>query len=71
MARHLSRTKMRKPFSLYLDPETDLKLLRAKDRSGRTKSAEAQIRLLDHLLKYPDFYNSDMVEVIPNNVSEN
>ncbi|EEO2132800.1 TraY domain-containing protein, partial [Salmonella enterica] len=43
-------------------------ILKAKDRSGRSKSAEALIRLRDHLEKFPDFYNSEMAEVIPNNL---
>lgn len=57
-----------KAMSIYLDPKTDLMILKAKDRSGRSKSAEALVRLRDHLEKYPDFYNSEMVEVIPNNI---
>lgn len=58
------------PMTLYLDPDTHLRLLKAKDRSGRPKSTEAMIRLRDHLQKFPDFYNSDMVEVIPNNLNK-
>lgn len=69
----IRRQRLRGPtitMSIYLDPDTDLRLLKAKDRSGRSKSQEALLRLRDHLLKYPDFYNSEMVEVIPNNLSK-
>lgn len=45
--------------SVYLDDQTELSLLKAKLRSGRSKSAEALIRLRDHLDKYPDFYRSE------------
>lgn len=67
----IRRHRLRGPtvtMSIYLDPQTDLLMLKAKDRSGRSKSAEALVRLRDHLEKYPDFYNSEMVEVIPNNL---
>lgn len=69
----IRRQRLRGPtitMSIYLDPDTDLRLLKAKDRSGRSKSQEALLRLRDHLLKYPDFYNSEMAEVIPNNLSK-
>jgi len=58
------------PMTLYLDQDTNLRILKAKDRSGRPKSTEAMIRLRDHLQKFPDFYNSDLVEVIPNNLKK-
>lgn len=67
----IRRHRLRGPtvtMSIYLDPQTDLLILKAKDRSGRSKSAEALLRLRDHLEKYPDFYNSEMAEVIPNNI---
>lgn len=67
----IRRHRLRGPtvtMSIYLDPQTDLLILKAKDRSGRSKSAEALIRLRDHLEKFPDFYNSEMAEVIPNNL---
>lgn len=69
----IRRQRLRGPnitMSIYLDPDTDLRLLKAKDRSGRSKSQEALLRLRDHLEKYPDFYNSEMAEVIPNNLSK-
>ncbi|WP_275213611.1 TraY domain-containing protein [Citrobacter freundii] len=59
----IRRHRLRGPtvtMSIYLDPQTDLLILKAKDRSGRSKSAEALIRLRDHLEKFPDFYNSEM-----------
>ena len=70
----IRRHRLRGPtvtMSIYLDPQTDLLILKAKDRSGRSKSAEALIRLRDHLEKFPDFYNSEMAEVIPNNLVQN
>lgn len=47
----IRRHRLRGPtvtMSIYLDPQTDLLILKAKDRSGRSKSAEALIRLRDH-----------------------
>lgn len=53
------------------DDETNMKLIKAKNRSGYCKSYEVRERLRDHLDKFPDFYNTDMVEVIPNNFDSN
>lgn len=69
----IRRQRLRGPtvtMSIYLDPQTDLLLLKAKDRSGRSKSTEVLMRLRDHLQKFPDFYNSEMTEVIPNNIPD-
>lgn len=46
--------------SVYLDEDTNNRLIRAKDRSGRSKTIEVQIRLRDHLKRYPDFYNEEI-----------
>ncbi|HFW5174488.1 TPA: TraY domain-containing protein, partial [Salmonella enterica subsp. enterica serovar Birkenhead] len=35
-------------------------LLNARERSGRTKTNEALVRLQDHLSRYPDFYNEEI-----------
>ncbi|HIG6470686.1 TPA: TraY domain-containing protein [Klebsiella pneumoniae] len=43
---------------LKLDEETNRRLIKAKDRSRRSKTAEAYLRLKDHLERFPDFYNS-------------
>lgn len=53
--------------TVRFDDETNLKLINAKNRSGWCKSYEVRERLHDHLIKFPDFYNAEMVEVIPNN----
>ena len=50
---------------IRLDEESNRRLLRAKDRSGRSKSNEALLRIQDHLARFPDFYNSDLAEVMP------
>lgn len=42
-----------------LDEETNRLLINAKNRSGRSKSIEMLMRLRDHLLRFPDFYNSE------------
>ncbi|MDZ1481940.1 TraY domain-containing protein [Klebsiella pneumoniae] len=36
------------------------RLIKAKDRSRRSKTAEAYLRLKDHLERFPDFYNSEL-----------
>ncbi|ELK0463471.1 TraY domain-containing protein, partial [Shigella flexneri] len=42
----------------------------ARERSGRTKTNEALVRLQDHLQRYPDFYNEEIFrEVIEENES--
>ncbi|EBF4504169.1 conjugal transfer relaxosome protein TraY [Salmonella enterica] len=45
---------------LTLDEATNRQLLSARERSGRTKTNEALIRLQDHLNRYPDFYNEEI-----------
>ena len=46
---------------LKLDEETNRRLIKAKDRSRRSKTAEAYLRLKDHHLeRFPDFYNSEL-----------
>ncbi|HFW2981206.1 TPA: TraY domain-containing protein, partial [Salmonella enterica subsp. enterica serovar Birkenhead] len=39
---------------------TNRQLLNARERSGRTKTNEALVRLQDHLSRYPDFYNEEI-----------
>ncbi|HFZ8416105.1 TPA: conjugal transfer relaxosome protein TraY [Salmonella enterica subsp. enterica serovar Muenchen] len=46
--------------SLTLDEATNRQLLNARERSGRTKTNEALVRLQDHLSRYPDFYNEEI-----------
>ncbi|WP_206615685.1 TraY domain-containing protein [Raoultella ornithinolytica] len=38
------------------------RLIKAKDRSRRSKTSEAYLRLKDHLERFPDFYNSEITE---------
>ena len=45
---------------LTLDEETNKLLLGPRERSGRTKTNEALVRLQDHLQRYPDFYNEEI-----------
>jgi hypothetical protein len=45
---------------LKLDEETNRRLIKAKDRSRRSKTSEAYLRLKDHLERFPDFYNSEL-----------
>ncbi|MDL6551385.1 conjugal transfer relaxosome protein TraY [Escherichia coli] len=55
---------------LTLDEETNKLLLGARERSRRTKTNEALVRLQDHLQRYPDFYNEEIFrEVIEENES--
>ncbi len=42
--------------SLKVDEDTHLKLLNAKERSGRSKAGEIVVRIKDHLSRFPDFY---------------
>ncbi|WP_434671037.1 TraY domain-containing protein (plasmid) [Klebsiella sp. B345] len=44
---------------MRLDEETNRRLIKAKDSSRRSKTAEAYLRLKDHLERFPDFYNSE------------
>lgn len=50
---------------IRLDDKTNKKLLKARERSGRSKTLEALLRLQDHLSRFPDFYNSDNAEELP------
>ncbi|MBD3703654.1 TraY domain-containing protein [Klebsiella pneumoniae] len=44
-------------------------LIKAKNKSNRSKSHEVYLRLKAHLFEFPDFYSSE-VEVIRRSVSE-
>lgn len=61
------KDKKRSIVSVYLDNETNSLLTGAKNRSGRSKSIEVAMRLKDHLLRFPDFYNSNIAEELPTN----
>ncbi|HBM3279738.1 TraY domain-containing protein [Klebsiella grimontii] len=45
---------------MNLDEDTNRQLIRAKERSRRSKTSEAYLRLKDHLERFPDFYNSEL-----------
>ncbi|EFR8956749.1 TraY domain-containing protein, partial [Salmonella enterica] len=49
MRRRNAREGISRTVSVYLDEDTNNRLIRAKDRSGRSKTIEVQIRLRDHL----------------------
>ncbi len=59
-ATHDLRLEKKKNVLLKLDEETNRRLIKAKDRSRRSKTAEAYLRLKDHLERFPDFYNSEL-----------
>ncbi|EAA0562692.1 conjugal transfer protein TraY [Salmonella enterica subsp. enterica serovar Lexington] len=59
MNRRNARSAPGNKILLNLDDSTNHKLLDARERSGRTKTTEALLRLRDHLSKYPDFYNAE------------
>ncbi|MHC6572438.1 TraY domain-containing protein (plasmid) [Escherichia coli] len=61
MRRRNARGGISRTVSVYLDEDTNNRLIRAKDRSGRSKTIEVQIRLRDHLNRFPDFYNLDAI----------
>ncbi len=60
MRRRNARGGISRTVSVYLDEDTNNRLIRAKDRSGRSKTIEVQIRLRDHLKRFPDFYNEEI-----------
>ncbi|WP_058876148.1 TraY domain-containing protein, partial [Klebsiella pneumoniae] len=55
--------KRDKRLFLRFDEKTNKMLIKAKNKSGRSKTLEVYLRLKAHLLKFPDFYSSE-VEVI-------
>ena len=58
--RRNARGGISRTVSVYLDEDTNNRLIKAKDRSGRSKTIEVQIRLRDHLKRSPDFYNEEI-----------
>ena len=56
MRRMTTRPALGPCVSFKLDEDTHLKLVNAKERSGRSKAGEVVLRVKDHLLRYPDFY---------------
>ncbi|WP_440862644.1 TraY domain-containing protein [Symbiopectobacterium purcellii] len=63
-----SRSAPGKAVFVRLDDSTNERLIKAKNRSGRSKSNELTVRLKDHLERFPDFYNAELTEVIQNNL---
>ena len=55
--RRNARGGISRTVSVYLDEDTNNRLIKAKDRS---KTIEVQIRLRDHLIRFPDFYNEEI-----------
>ncbi len=60
MRRRNARGGVSRTVSVYLDEDTNNRLIKAKDRSGRSKTIEVQIRLRDHLKRFLDFYNEEI-----------
>lgn len=48
--------------SVYLDDDIHATLVSAKNRSGRTKSTEAAMRLKDHLKRFPNYLFTEKQE---------
>lgn len=55
MKRYGSRAALGKVMNLSLPSSVNNMLTYAKERSGRSKSFEAVVRLRDHLERFPDF----------------
>ena len=51
--------------TLLINGDVNNNLTLASRRSGRSKRLEAALRLQDHLVRFPDFYNSELVENMP------
>ena len=67
MANYSTKPAPGRSVLIHLDEETNKCLLRARERSGRSKSSEALLRIQDHLSRFPDFYNSDYAGGMPTN----
>lgn len=67
MAQRNARPALGNAVMVRLDEVTNKRLINAKNRSGRSKSNEMAVRLKDHLERFPDFYNSEYVEGMPEN----
>ncbi|MFP8759929.1 TraY domain-containing protein [Klebsiella grimontii] len=52
--------KREKRLFLRFDEETNKMLIKAKNKSGRSKTLEVYLRLKQHLVKFPDFYSSEV-----------
>ncbi|MCP9269137.1 TraY domain-containing protein [Xenorhabdus sp. XENO-1] len=57
--RRNTRSALGPAVQIRLDEETNCCLIRAKERSGRSKSSEVTLRIEDHLNRFPDFYNPE------------
>lgn len=62
MSFHVRRSAPGNKVLINLDDKSNRLLLRARARSGRTKTAEAALRLRDHLEKYPLFAGLELSE---------
>ncbi len=62
MSRNIIRPAPGNKVLLVLDDATNHKLLGARERSGRTKTNEVLVRLRDHLNRFPDFYNLEILK---------
>ncbi|MDD9665858.1 MULTISPECIES: TraY domain-containing protein [Klebsiella] len=64
-----SDEKREKRLFLRFDERTNKMLIKAKNKSGRSKTLEVYLRLKAHLLEFPDFYSSE-VDVIRRSEAE-
>lgn len=67
LVRRNTRPALGNAVTIRLDDATNTLLIRAKNRSGRSKTNEMKIRIKDHLEKFPDFYHSESTEGMPAN----
>ncbi|MEL8502405.1 TraY domain-containing protein [Escherichia coli] len=56
MRRRNARGGISRTVSVYLDADTNNRLIKAQDRRRRNKTIEVQIPLRAHLKRLPDFY---------------
>ncbi|EBR8158324.1 conjugal transfer protein TraY [Salmonella enterica subsp. enterica serovar Newport] len=66
--RNTDNSSIVKYLTMRLDDETNQLLIAAKNRSGWCKTDEAADRVIDHLARYPDFYNSDIYREVTEDV---
>ncbi len=52
--------KREKRLFLRFDEDTNKRLIKAKNKSGRSKTLEVYLRLKEHLIRFPDFYSSEV-----------
>jgi len=64
MKKNRNRAVIAGAVMIRLDEDTNNRLLKATENSGRSKTNEATLRIRDHLSRFPDFYNSEYADEI-------